>query len=115
VLGTPDDARVDGAVLAERAFALRFESARGDERLLLVNLGEALHLAVMPEPLLAPPDDRSWALRWSSEDPLYGGLGLPELPASMEAWSLPGGCAVLFAPVADPSGHIGLQTRGADT
>jgi maltooligosyltrehalose trehalohydrolase len=114
LLGTPDDARVDGAVLAERAFALRFENARGDERLLLVNLGEALHLAVMPEPLLAPPDDRSWALRWSSEDPLYGGLGLPELPASMEAWSLPGGCAALFAPVADPSGHIGLQPKGAD-
>ncbi len=46
---------VDGAVLAPEAFLLRFFGEKGDDRLLLVNLGRDLHLDPAPEPLLAPP------------------------------------------------------------
>ena len=66
-------ARVDGAVIGEHAWMLRFfaEDAAGNaDRLLLVNLGRDLTLAPMPEPLLAPPEDRAWQILWSSEQPV---------------------------------------------
>lgn len=101
VLRAPDDGEVDGAVLDMTAFVLR--SSRGsDERMLVVNLGAPLHLERMPEPLLAPPAGTEWRVRWSSEDPAYGGHGLPQLSPTMDGWCFPGGCAVLFAPH-DPS------------
>lgn len=97
VLGAPDDGEVDGAVLETSAFVLRMR--RGDgERMLVVNLGGPLHMDRMPEPLLAPPAAMEWRVRWSSEDPVYGGHALPELSPTMDEWCLPGGCAVLFAP-----------------
>ncbi|HEX5972647.1 MAG TPA: malto-oligosyltrehalose trehalohydrolase [Gemmatimonadaceae bacterium] len=99
VLSSPDEATIDGAVIARAAFVLRLGRGR-EERLLLVNLGEPLVLTRVPEPLLAPPARMEWHLRWSSEDPAYGGLGMPELAPSMEGWSFPGGCAVLFEAVA---------------
>jgi 1,4-alpha-glucan branching enzyme len=64
---------VEGAVLAPQAFVVRFFGARGDDRLLLVNLGSDLLLAPAPEPLLAPDRGASWEVLWSSEDPCYGG------------------------------------------
>ena len=99
VLSMPDEAAVEGAALAPRAFVLRMTRGK-DERLLVVNLGGPVKLARMPEPLLAPPATMEWSVRWSSEHPGYGGLGLPELAPTMEGWSFPGGCAVLFAPTA---------------
>jgi len=96
VLSTPDEATVDGAVLATRTSLLRLSRAN-EERLLLVNLGEPLRMTRMPEPLLAPPPGQTWRVAWSSEDPRYGGLGLPDPAPTMEGWRLPGGCAVLFA------------------
>lgn len=97
VLSSPDEARVDGAVLGPRSFVLRL--TRGsDDRLLIVNLGDSLHLERVPEPLIAPPASMLWEVRWSSEDPDYGGLGLPPLSPDMGGWCLPGGCAVLFVP-----------------
>lgn len=102
VLSAPDEGAVDGAVLAPHAFLLRL--TRGaEDRLFIVNLGEPLVMTRMPEPLLAPPPGREWALRWSSEDPSYGGLGLPEFAPTMEGWRFPGGCAVLLAAVASSS------------
>ena len=38
-----------------------------------------LTLAPMPEPLLAPLEDRAWQVLWSSEQPAYGGGGTPPL------------------------------------
>jgi maltooligosyltrehalose trehalohydrolase len=46
---------VDGAVLGEQAFVLRFFRDDGLDRLLVVNFGRDLHLLTCPEPLLAPP------------------------------------------------------------
>jgi maltooligosyltrehalose trehalohydrolase len=63
---------VEGAVLGDRAFVLRWS-----ERALVVNLGADLDLDVLPEPLLAAPG--GWRLLWSSEDPRYGGSGTPPI------------------------------------
>ena len=57
---------VDGAVLAEEAFLLRFFGEHDDDRLMLVNFGSDLLLNPAPEPLLAPPEGREWAILWSS-------------------------------------------------
>jgi maltooligosyltrehalose trehalohydrolase len=85
---------MDGAVLAEHAFVLRYFAAEGD-RLVLVNLGRDLHLAPAPEPLLAPPDGKRWRILWSSEDLRYGGTGAAE-PDTDEGLRIPGHCALVL-------------------
>jgi len=86
-------AEIAGAVLADDAFALRFTSPRGGDRLLVVNLGPDRELVPAAEPLLAPPSKGSWELRWSSEHADYGGSGAYS-PVDKEArWSLPAACA----------------------
>lgn len=69
---------IDGAVLGEEAFVLRF-FGNGEDRLLIVNLGPDLQLTPCPEPLLAPMKEMAWKIRWSSEHPAYGGNGTPVL------------------------------------
>jgi maltooligosyltrehalose trehalohydrolase len=96
----------DGAVLADRAFVLRWfagdsraapvRSAGAGDRLLIVNLGADLSLYSAPEPLLAPPAGTAWEVRWSSEDPSYGGMGTAPLETD-ENWRIPGQAAVLLA------------------
>jgi maltooligosyltrehalose trehalohydrolase len=88
---------LDGAVLGPNAFVLRYFSADGLDRLLLVNLGRDLHLDPAPEPLLAPPLGTLWQVVWSSEDPRYGGTGTAPLDTE-ENWRIPGEAAVLLAP-----------------
>jgi maltooligosyltrehalose trehalohydrolase len=89
---------IDGAVLSPSAFALRFFTEdHGDDRLLIVNLGADFERPAMAEPLLAPPVDKDWAVRWSSEDPIYGGTGTPDLwPHG--CWHIPGETAIVLAP-----------------
>ncbi len=95
---------VDGAVLADEAFVLRFFGGGGvddpnplDDRLLIINLGVDLVLNPAPEPLLAPPAAKEWAILWSSEDPRYGGLGTPPLETT-ENWLIPGHAAIVLTP-----------------
>jgi maltooligosyltrehalose trehalohydrolase len=88
---------VDGAVLGAQAFVLRIFGTGGDDRLLLVNLGRDLPLAPAPEPLLAPPMNKAWEVRWSSEDPRYGGQGAPPLETD-NVWTIPGEAALVLAP-----------------
>jgi maltooligosyltrehalose trehalohydrolase len=89
---------VDGAVLSSDAFVLRFFASSGDDRLLVVNFGNDLHLTAAPEPLLAPPCDKEWDAVWSTEDPRYGGCGTPQLD-TVENWRIPGQAAVVLRPV----------------
>ena len=89
---------VDGAVLSEEAFVLRYFADDGQDRLLVVNLGRDLHRDPAPEPLLAPPAGKSWEVLWSSEDPRYGGNGTAPLDTE-ENWRIPGEAAVLLHPV----------------
>jgi maltooligosyltrehalose trehalohydrolase len=50
----------------------------------------------IPEPLLAPVAGHDWRLLWSSEDPRYGGSGIP-LPSEDGVWHVPGQSALLLA------------------
>ncbi|HXE12699.1 MAG TPA: malto-oligosyltrehalose trehalohydrolase [Bryobacteraceae bacterium] len=87
---------IDGAVLSNSSFVLRFFSEdRRSDRLLLVNLGVEIILAPLPEPLLAPPQDSEWAILWSSENPKYGGNGVGPLK-DKGAWRIPGDAALVL-------------------
>lgn len=89
---------VDGAVLGPASFVLRYFGDDGDDRLLLVNLGERLPLEPAPEPLLAPPFGFRWETRWTSDSPRYGGPGEIQV-TSDEHWLLPAEAAVALHPV----------------
>lgn len=89
---------VDGAVLGPRSFVLRYFGDGGDDRILVVNLGEQLPLDPAPEPLLAPPFGFQWETLWTSDSPRYGGPGPVEV-TSQEHWLLPAEAAVALHPV----------------
>ena len=93
---------LDGAVLSEEAFVLRYFGEDGDDRLLILNFGRDLHLDPAPEPLLAPPEGRRWELIWSSEDVRYGGSGTYP-PDTEENWRIPGHAAIVVRPA--PAGE----------
>ena len=97
---------VDGAVLGEHAFVLRFfgEEEPSDDRLLLVNFGRDLYLRPTPEPLLAPPRRAGWEIQWSSEDPVYGGSGTATLDAE-DNWRVLGQAAVVMRPCSRSQEH----------
>ncbi len=87
---------IDGAVLSDKAFLLRYFHEDAGDRLLLINLGEEV-LASSAEPLLAPCIDRIWEPMWNSADPAYGGAGIQPIESS-SGWRLPAACAVLLQP-----------------
>jgi maltooligosyltrehalose trehalohydrolase len=91
----------DGAVLGPDAFLLRYFVAGGDDRLVLVNFGRALHLSPAPEPLLAPPAGKQWRTVWSSESPKYGGPGMVE-PEGEDGWLIAAEAAVVLRPTDRP-------------
>lgn len=88
--------QVDGAVLGDAALVIRYRTPHAvGHRLLFLNLGRDLHMAVIPEPLLAPPQGCRWALAWSSEHPDYDGAGRRPIDPE-QFWILPGDCALVF-------------------
>jgi maltooligosyltrehalose trehalohydrolase len=89
---------LEGAVLADEAFVLRYLTENDDDRLLLVNLGRDLTVMPASEPLLAPPPGKQWDLLWSSEDPRYGGSGTGTL--DVRNWHLPGHATIVLQPTA---------------
>lgn len=96
VLSRQDKKNMDGAVLSEEAFLLRFFDEEDRDRLLLVNLGRDLQLTVAPEPLLAPPEGKKWSMLWASEKPEYGGCGSPAVEMDEGYWRIQGHAAVLL-------------------
>jgi maltooligosyltrehalose trehalohydrolase len=89
---------VDGAVLSASAFALRFFTpGHLDDRVLVVNLGPDLSRESFAEPLLAPPANADWMLRWSSEDPAYDGAGTADVFPD-GCWSIPSESALVLGP-----------------
>jgi maltooligosyltrehalose trehalohydrolase len=89
--------RIDGAVLADEAWMLRFFDQDGADRLLIVNLGGDFVLDPAPEPLLAPVEGHGWRHLWSSEAPRYGGAGIVPLDPS-GIWRIAGQAAVILSP-----------------
>jgi maltooligosyltrehalose trehalohydrolase len=88
---------VDGAVIDQDTFVLRYFGDFGDDRLLVINLGRDLHLDPAPEPLLAPPAETIWQVLWTSEDTRYGGTGSPPLETA-ENWRIPGRALIALHP-----------------
>jgi hypothetical protein len=80
---------------AEQAFVLRYFDAAQD------NLGHGLSMDSAPEPLLAPPMGARWVVRWSTEDPRYGGFGTPPAEGD-QGWHLPAESAIVLRPAPDP-------------
>jgi maltooligosyltrehalose trehalohydrolase len=94
----PQPDAVDGAVLSPAALLLRFFTpGHRDDRLLIVNLGPDLIRPSFAEPLIAPPGDADWTLRWSSEDPHYCGNGTPEMWPD-GCWRIASESAVVLSP-----------------
>jgi maltooligosyltrehalose trehalohydrolase len=89
---------VDGAVLADAAFVLRYFVEGEADRLLIVSLGRDREFDPAPEPLLAPPEHCQWRLLWSSESTAYGGNGALE-PEEDGLWHIPGEAAIVLAAV----------------
>ena len=96
--GAREPGSLDGCVLGSAAFALRFFTPdHRDDRLLLVNLGHDLERPSIPDPLVAPIAHTDWHVLWSSEDPKYGGGGMPDLwPKG--CWRIPGESAIVLTP-----------------
>jgi maltooligosyltrehalose trehalohydrolase len=97
IFNAPKKAGVDGSVLNQDAFILRFFGEEKDTRLLLVNFGIDLHLSPAPDPLLAPPEGSEWSLLWSSENHRYGGSGVPPLSTDQN-WKVLGHAATVLIP-----------------
>lgn len=67
---------IDGAVLGESVFILRYFSRSRGDRLLAVNLGaRKFTCAPCPEPLISSGSEGNWELIVSSHDARYGGAG----------------------------------------
>ena len=110
VISAPRLHGLDGAVLTDRAFVLRFFGHAGDDRLLIVNLGARLHADPLAEPLMAPAANergvvRPWRTVFSTEARVYGGWGTPRLETIPVGWRIPAESAVLLAPSDDPTPH----------
>jgi maltooligosyltrehalose trehalohydrolase len=93
---------IDGAVLNQQAFVLRYFGEHSDDRLLIVNLGMDLRFDFAPEPLLAPVAGEGWTIEWSSESPAYGGGGTPPFETGQN-WTIPGRAAILLKPAPQPA------------
>ena len=91
---------IEGAVLGTSGFLLRYFLGDHQQRLLLINLGRELHLAPVPEPMLAPPLGCDWEIVWTSEKLEFGGSGTPKLDTE-KFWRLQGNAAVVLAPTAN--------------
>lgn len=90
---------IDGAVLGDNCFVLRyFSPTHQDDRLIVVNLGTGLDIPHLPEPLVAPPAGSEWQVQWSSEWPVYGGCGA-SAPGRFGSWRVPGECTQVLLPI----------------
>jgi maltooligosyltrehalose trehalohydrolase len=96
VLRRSRDRRVDGAVISERAFMIRYFGEGEGDRLLFINLGARAHADPLPEPLIVPPRGAEWRQIFSTESPEYGGWGAPKLETADDGWWLPAESATLL-------------------
>ena len=94
VFNLPRSGGIEGAVLDQGAFVLRYFGGENGDRLLVVNLGIDRCLSPAPQPLLAAPRGQVWRLQWSSEDPAYGGSGTRIVTDG--PWRIPGFTAIVL-------------------
>ena len=99
---------IDGAILGNDAFVVRYFVDGQNDRLLFINLGRDLRLDPAPEPLLAPPADMRWEMLWSSDALKYGGHGTPALDTE-DNWLISGECAVVMQGVLEANSELGIE------
>lgn len=98
VFNLPAVGGIDGAVLNQDAFIIRYFGDQHEEtRLMIINFGTDFTLSPAPEPLLAAPEGTNWAILWSSEDSRYGGGGTPPL-STTNFWNVSGHAALVLIP-----------------
>ena len=100
---------LDGAVLGDQAFVVRYFLDDGMDRLLVVNFGRDLHLLTCPEPLLAPPAATRWTVALHTEDPKYGGCGMGPIDTPDDGWRIAGESAALLVPEPVEAGPVSLH------
>ncbi len=96
VLRAPRARGVDGAVIDDHAFLLRYFGGEYGDRLLFLNLGGRRQVDPFPEPLLAPPVGARWRVAFSTDDPRYGGWGTPSILTERDGLWLPAECAAFL-------------------
>jgi maltooligosyltrehalose trehalohydrolase len=89
---------IDGAVIGESAFVLRYFADDGDDRLLVVNLGPRLHADPLPEPLMVAPSREPWRVVFSTEAEKYGGWGMAVTETEDDGWWLAPESLTFLAP-----------------
>ena len=105
--------KVDGAVLSDHAFVLRYFLDHDNDRLFLVNFGGDIDLYIAPEPFLAPPTAKRWQVAWSSEDPKYGGCGALNPDSNTDDnWRIQGECAIALTPVPSTTVYKSTHIEG---
>jgi maltooligosyltrehalose trehalohydrolase len=98
VFRAPKRGAVDGAVIGESAFVLRYFADDGDDRLVVVNLGPRLHADPLPEPLLVAPHGRPWRVVFSTESEKYDGWGVAATETENDGWWLAPESLTFLAP-----------------
>ena len=79
---------LDGAAPDATLLVLRYFGDEDEDWLLVLNMGTDRDIASLSEPLIAPPAQKAWSIRWSSEAPRYGGQGT--MAWTRGHWRLPG-------------------------
>ncbi len=97
-LARHDPTRLATGTIGDDALILRYFPYDLQTRLLIVNFGRELWLRSIAQPLVAPPAGGRWSIEWSSETPVYGGSGTPDLDTD-EGWRIPGEAAVMLVPI----------------
>jgi len=90
--------RIDGAVISDHAFLLRYFGGENGDRLIVVNLGARLHADPLAEPLAAPPTRAGWITQFSTESSRYGGWGTPLIETHDDGWWIPAESAAFLVP-----------------
>lgn len=87
--------KIDGAVINQDSFLLRYFDDEGHgDRLLIINFGPDFTYSPCPEPLLVAGKGLIWETLWSSESSDYGGEGTPR--NNIPYWNILGHSAIVL-------------------
>lgn len=103
VFKSPSKYRIDGAVIGPESFIIRFFHEQNYDRLMIINLGTDFTYSPAPEPLIVAGQERGWQMLWSSENPKYGGKGIPAF--NIDKMNVPGHCALVLKAVKRKKHH----------
>lgn len=104
VFAAQDRKALDGSVLGDKTFGIRFFGGIHGDFLLIVNLNGALSLEPAPDPLLAPPPQQEWALFWASDKKRYGGTEASR-QWNPSTWPIPKETSLLLKSQRNNNGH----------